>query len=97
MYGFFPAEEEAVPMLIVPLEESALSFFKVAEEEVALAFFKTAEGETSLTTFAPVEGGASSFFAPVAGVGKKQFSSRTSCCPGWVWGRGSRNDNAPAD
>src|SRR6476646_6367786 len=95
MYGFFPPEE-AVPTLFAPSVEIALTFFRRAEEEVALTLFTAAEGEAAPTVFAPVEGAASSFFAPVAGVGKKKFSSRTSCCPVWTSSRESWTDNAPA-
>src|SRR6202030_2762437 len=96
MYGFVPPED-AVLTLFPPAFEIALTFFRRAEEKVALTLSTAAEGEASLTAFAPVEGNASSFFAPVAGVGKKKFSSRTSCCPVWTSSRGSRNVNAPAD
>src|SRR5580693_2508118 len=96
MYGFFPPEE-AVPTLFAPSVEIALAFFRRAEEEVALTLFTAAEEGAVPTFFAPVEGSASSFFAPVAGLGKKKFSSSTSCCPVWTSRRGSRNVNAPAD
>src|SRR5579872_1842196 len=112
MYGFFPPEE-AVLTLFVLFEETALTFFRRAEAELALGLFTaTAAGaeedvattlfaalgeEAAPTVFAPVEGDASSFFAPVAGVGKKKFSSSTSCCPVWTSRRGSRNVSAPAD
>src|SRR2546429_9003459 len=94
MYGFFPPEE-AVPALFAPSVEIALTFFRRAEEEVAPTLFTAAEEGAAPTFFARVEGDASSFFALVGGVGKKKFSSRTSCCPVWVWRRGSRNVNAP--
>ena len=57
-------------------------------EAAGIIFTAAGEGAAS-TFFAPVEGGASSFFAPVGGVGKKKFSSSTSCCPVWTWRRGS--------
>jgi hypothetical protein len=94
MYGFFPPEEAVLTLL---LEEARLTFFIRAEEEVVLTLFTAAEGEAAPTVFAPVEGGAASLFAPVAGVGKKKFSSSTSCCPVWTWRLGSWNVNAPAD
>src|SRR6202035_3484056 len=94
MYGFFPPEE-AVPTLFAV--EIALTFFRRAEEVVAILLSTAAEGKAAPTVFAPVEGGAWSFFAPVAGGGKKKFSSRTSCCPVWTSRRGSWNDTAPAD
>src|ERR1700738_2055773 len=96
MYGFFPPEE-AVPTLFAPSVEIALTFFRRAEEEVAITLFTAAEEGAALTVFAPVEGDVSFLFAPVGGVGKKKFSSRTSCCPVWTSRCGSRNDNAPAD
>src|SRR5579864_7811268 len=97
MYGFFPPEE-AVPMPFEPSEKIALTFFRRPEEEFELTLFAVAAAEEEVATtlfaalgeeggptvFALGEGAASSFFAPAGAVGKKKFSSRTSCCPVWT-------------